>query len=297
MHIYVTGATGWVGSAVVDELLRAGHTVTGLARSDAGAAALAAKGASVHRGSLEDLASLCAPVPAADGVIHTAFNHDFSRFAENAAVERAAIDALGAALAGSQRPLVVTSGIAVIAPGRVVTEDDVRDPSAHAFPRDPESAAARWVDRGVRVAIVRLAPSVHGTGDHGFIPILISIARQHGIAAYVGDGANRWPGVHRLDAARLYRLAIEREAAHAVYHAIDEEGVPMRDIADVIARRLSIPAVSQDATDAQAHFGWFAPFVGLDAPASNAKTQQVLGWRPVEPGLIADLDRDAYFVA
>jgi len=297
MHIFVTGATGFVGSAVVDELLQAGHTVTGLARSDAAAAALAAAGVAVHRGSLEDLESLRAGAAAADGVIHTAFNHDFSRFAENGAAERLAIEAIGAALADSDRPLVVTSGTALIAPGRVVTEDDVRDPAAHNFPRDPETVAAQAATRGVRVAVIRLAPSVHGDGDKGFVPRLIGIARERGVAAYVGDGVNRWPGVHRRDAAHLYRLALERGAAHAVYHAIADEGVPLREIAGVIGRRLNLPVVSKSAAEAPEHFGWFAQFAQIDAPASSTKTQQILGWRPVEPGLIADLDRDAYFAS
>jgi nucleoside-diphosphate-sugar epimerase len=297
MHIFVTGATGFVGSAVVDELLQAGHTVTGLARSDAAAAALAAAGVAVHRGSLEDLESLRAGAAAADGVIHTAFNHDFSRFAENGAAERLAIEAIGAALADSDRPLVVTSGTALIAPGRVVTEDDVRDPAAHNFPRDPETVAAQAATRGVRVAVIRLAPSVHGDGDKGFVPRLIGIARERGVAAYVGDGVNRWPGVHRRDAAHLYRLALERGATHAVYHAIADEGIPLREIAGVIGRRLNLPVVSKSAAEAPEHFGWFAPFAQIDAPASSTKTQQILGWRPVEPGLIADLDRDAYFAS
>jgi nucleoside-diphosphate-sugar epimerase len=292
-----THVTGFIGSAVVDELLQAGHTVTGLARSDAAAAALAAAGAAVHRGSLEDLESLRTGAAAADGVIHTAFNHDFSRFAENADVERLAIEALGAALAGSHRPLVVTSGVALIAPGRIVTEDDIRDPGADGFPRDPETVTATWGGRGVHVSVVRPSPSVHGDGDHGFVPILIGIARERGESAYVGDGANRWPAVHRRDAARLYRLALERDAAHAVYHAVAEEGVPMREIAEVIGRRLNVPVVSKSAADAAEHFGWFARFAQIDAPASSAKTQQMLGWRPVEPGLVTDLDRDAYLAS
>jgi nucleoside-diphosphate-sugar epimerase len=294
MRIFVTGATGFVGSAVVDELIQAGHTVTGLARSDAAAEACEAAGASVHRGSIEDLDSLRAGAAAADGVIHTAFNHDFSRFAENAAAERLAIDALGAALEGSKRPLVVTSGVLLISPGRIVTEDDVRDPG-HAFPRDPETISAEWAARGVHVSLIRLSPSVHGAGDHGFVPRLIEIARERGEAAYVGDGANRWPGVHRRDAARLYRLALERNAAQAVYHAVADDGVPMREIAGTIGNRLGLPLVSKSAADAPAHFGWFAQFVQVDGPASSAKTQEVLGWRPVEPGLIADLDSEAYF--
>ncbi len=297
MHIFVTGATGFVGSAVVEELLHAGHAVTGLARSAAAAAALASAGAAVRRGSLEDLESLKAGAAAADGVIHMAFNHDFSRFAENAAAERLAVEALGTALADSNRPLVVTSGVALVAPGRVVTEDDLRDPGASSFPRDPETGAAVWAARGVRVAVIRLAPSVHGDGDHGFVPRLVGIARERGEAAYVGDGANRWPGVHRRDAARLYRLALERGAAHAIYHAIAEEGVRMREIAGVIGRRLNMPVVSKSVAEAPEHFGWFSQMVQLDCPASSTKTQRTLGWRPTEPGLIADLDRETYFAA
>ena len=294
MRVFVTGATGWVGSAVTEELRGAGHSVVGLARSDEAAAALAAAGVAVHRGSLEDLESLRAGAATADAVIHTAFNHDFSRFAENAAAERSAIEALGAALAGTDRPLIVTSGVALIAPGRVVTEDDVRDPNAEHFPRDPETLAAAAAARGVRVSVIRLAPSVHGKGDHGFVPIVIGLAREHGVSAYMGDGNNRWPGVHRRDAARLYRLALERAAEHAVYHAVAEEGVPFREIAGVIGRRLNLPVVSLSGNDVDAHFGWFTRFAQIDAPASSAKTRQSLGWHPTEPTLLDDLD-SVYF--
>jgi nucleoside-diphosphate-sugar epimerase len=297
MHVFVTGATGWVGSAVIEELCAAGHTVTGLARSDASAATLAAAGVAVVRGSLEDLAGLRAAAAASDAVVHTAFNHDFSRFAENGAVERAAIEALGDALAGSGRPLIVTSGVAMIHPGQVVTEDDRRDPSLP-FPRDPETVAAAAAAKGVRVSIVRLAPSTHGAGEaHGFMPIVIGLARQHGCSAYVGDGENRWPGVHRRDAARLYRLALERAAEYAVYHAVADEGVPFRQIAEVIGRRAGLPVASVSGDGVDAHFGWFARFAGIDAPASSAKTRAALGWEPTEPGLLADLDSEAYFPA
>jgi nucleoside-diphosphate-sugar epimerase len=296
MRVFVTGATGWVGSAVIEELRGAGHSVTGLARTGAAAATLAAAGIAVQRGSLEDLESLRTGAAAADAVVHTAFSHDFSRFAENGAAERKAIEALGSALAGTDRPLIVTSGVGLIAPGRVITEDDVRDPNAP-FPRDPETIAAAVAARGVRVSVIRLAPSVHGAGDHGFVPIVIGMARERGVSAYVGDGTNRWPGVHRRDAARLYRLALERAAPHAVYHATDEEGVPFREIAGVIGKRLNLPVVSVSGDGVAAHFGWFEHFAQIDAATSSAKTRQTLGWKPVEPALLADLDSVAYFPA
>jgi nucleoside-diphosphate-sugar epimerase len=297
MRIFVTGATGWVGSAVTVELRAAGHTVLGLARSDAAAERLASEGIAVHRGSLEDLESLRAGAAAADAVIHTAFNHDFSRFAENAAVERGSIEALGSALAETGRSLIVTSGVALISPGRLVTEDDVRDPNSEPFPRDPESVAAAVAARGVRVSVVRLPPSVHGAGDHGFVPAVIGLAREHGVSAYVGDGANRWSGVHRRDAARLYRLALERAAEHAVYHAIAEEGIPFREMASAIGRQLNLPATSVSGEAIDAHFGWFSRFAQVDAIASSAKTREFLGWRPTEPTLLDDLNGSAYFPA
>ncbi len=295
MRVFVTGATGWVGSAVIEELRGAGHTVTGLARSEAAAAALASAGIAVQRGSLEDLESLRAGAAASDAVIHTAFNHDFSRFAESGAAERSAIEALGSALEGTNRPLVVTSGVALIAPGRMVTEDDSRDPNAAHFPRDPETVAAAAAARGVRVSVIRLSPSVHGAGEnHGFVPRVIALAREHGVSAYIGDGKNRWPGVHRRDAARLYRLALERAAEHAIYHAVADEGVPFREIAGVIGRHLNLPVKSITGDDVGAHFGGFAMFAQIDALASSTKTRQSLGWQPTEPGLLADLE-GAYF--
>jgi nucleoside-diphosphate-sugar epimerase len=294
MRVFVTGATGWVGSAVIEELQAAGHIVTGLARSEAAEATLASAGIAAHRGSLEDLESLHAGAAASDAVVHTAFNHDFSRFAENGAAETRAIDALGSALAGTDKPLIITSGVGLIAPGRVVTEDDVRDASVP-FPRNPESAALAAAARGVRVSVLRLAPSVHGKGDHGFVPIVIGLARERSASAYIGDGNNRWPGVHRRDAARLYRLALERAAEYAVYHAVADDGVPFREIAGVIGRHLNLPVVSVSGDDVAEHFGWFAHFAHIDAPASSAKTQQTLGWHPTEPALLDDLDSAAYF--
>ena len=296
MHVFVTGATGWVGSAVIDELLAAGHTVTGLARSDAAAQTLSAAGIAVQRGSLEDLASLRAGAAAADAVVHTAFSHDFTRFAENGAAERSAIKALGDALTGTDKPLIVTSGVAMISPGRMATEDDNRDPSVP-FPRDPETVAAAVAARGVRVSVIRLSPSVHGKGDHGFVPIIIGMAREHGASPYIGNGDNRWPGVHRRDAAKLYLLALERAADYAVYHAVADEGVTFREIAHVIGRHLNLPVMSISGDEIGAHFGWFAHFAQIDAAASSAKTRAALAWNPTEPGLIADLDSAAYFPA
>lgn len=290
MHVFVTGATGWVGSAVVEELVDAGHKVTGLARSDAKAAALAATGAEVLRGTLDDLDVLRSAASAADAVIHTAFNHDFSKFAENALQDRRAIETLGSALEDSGRPLLVTSGVARLAPGRVATEADMHSPDA-SYPRKSEAAARALAERGVRTATVRLAPSVHGLGDHGFIPILIGMAREKGVSAYIGDGLNLWPGVHRLDAARLYRLALEQGATQPAYHAVADEGVAFKDIAKVIGSRLGLPVESRG----REHFGWFADFAGADMPASSERTRSLLGWEPTGPNLLIDIDQPGYY--
>jgi nucleoside-diphosphate-sugar epimerase len=295
MRIFVTGATGFVGSAVVNELISAGHEVLGLARSDAAAKSLTAAGAAVHRGSLEDLESLRSGATTADAVIHTAFIHDFANYGPAAEADRRAIAMLGEALAGSDRSLIVTSGTLVLQPsGPLVTEDDKPNTD---FPRKSEDAILALTSHRVRASVVRLPPTVHGEGDHGFVPALIRIAREKGAAAYVGDGLNRWPAVHRLDAARLYRLVIEKGTAGAAYHGVAEEGVPARDIAKVIGRRLNVPVVSKSREEAAAHFGWIGHFFAMDGPASSAKTQQQLGWRPTYPGLMADLDAGHYFHA
>lgn len=296
MRVFVTGATGFVGSAVVNELLSSGHKVLALARSEAAAAALAAYGVEILSGSLEQPERLAEGAAACDGVIHTAFNHDFSRFAENAAMERRAVEAMGEALAGSGRPLIGTTGTGLLAPGRIGTEDDSADAASHASPRLPmEAMTLALANRGVRSAIMRLPPTVHGDGDHGFVPWLIRIAREHGVAAYVGDGQNRWPAVHRLDAARAYRLALEHGAAGTCYHAVAEQGVPTRRIAEVIGKHLGLPVVSKSREEAQEHFGFLAYFFGSDLAASSAKTREALGWVPTGPELIEDLDSVAYF--
>lgn len=295
MRVFVTGATGWVGSAVVEELIAAGHRVTGLARSEQGAEKLAATGAAVVRGAIEDLDVLCAAAAGADGVIHTAFNHDWSRFAENCAADKAAIEAMGTALAGTDKPLIVTSGVALLAPGRLATEEDAAPPVTASFPRASEAVVEELKARGLRACAVRLAPSVHGVGDHGFVPRLAGIARDKGVSAYIGDGQNRWPAVHRRDAARLFPLALAHPEA-GPFHAVAEEGVALRDIAEVIGRQFDLPVESMAAGDAPAQFGWIAPFVGLDAPTSSARTREATGWAPKERDLLADLADPAYFV-
>src|SRR5580658_4243586 len=290
MRVFLTGATGFIGSAIVPELLTAGHQVLGLTRSDAGVRALTAAGAEVHRGDLEDLSSLRSGAAKADAVIHTAFIHDFSRFKEVCETDRRAIEALGSVLAGSARPLIVTSGTAMgsAAPGQPASEDHFD--SQHPNPRAASELEAASVSaRGVDVRVVRL-PQVHDPVKQGLITYLVAVAREKGISAFVQDGQNRWPAVHRLAAAELYRLALEKGSAGARYHAVAEQGVPLREIAEALGRGLKVRVVSMSAEEAGAHFGWLAMFAGSDMPASSALTQQRLGWRPTGPGLIADLE-------
>jgi nucleoside-diphosphate-sugar epimerase len=293
MKVFVTGASGFVGSAVVQELQQAGHQVLGLARSDASAQALTAAGAEVLRGDLTDLDSLKRGAAAADGIIHLAYNHDFSQYEAAAVTETSAIGAMGSVLAGSDRPLVVTSGFAGFAPGRLATEEEMPAVAV----RTSESAALALVPQGVRAMAVRLAASVHDAGDHGFVPYLIGLARQKGEAAYLGEGLNRWPAVHRRDAARLFRLAAEKGEAGARYHGVGDEGIAFCDLATVIGRHLGVPVVSKSAEEAADYFGWMARFAGLDMAASSALTQQRLGWQPAHLGLLDDLEQGDYFAS
>jgi nucleoside-diphosphate-sugar epimerase len=288
MRVFVTGAAGFVGSAVVQELLAHGHEVLGLSRSEAGLAQLEAAGAEAVFGTLDDHDVLTRSASACDGVIHTAFNHDFSKFAENAQQDGRAIGVLGAALEGTTKPILVTSGTAMLASGRMATEED--RPGGHS-PRISEPSADALVAKGVRASVVRLAPTTHGAGDHGFVPMLIDLAREKGVAAYIGEGDNRWSAVHRGDAARLYRLAIERGAGGERYHAVAEEAVPMKMIAAAIGKGLGLPVESRPAE----HFGWFAMFAGMDAATSAAWTRETLGWTPTGPSLAEDLENAGYF--
>lgn len=292
MRVFVTGASGWIGSAVTAELIAAGHEVVGLARSDASARAVAAAGALVQRGDLTDLASLRAGAEGAEGIIHTAFIHNFNAMAESAAVDFAAVNLFGELLEGTGRPLVIASGLL----GAASVETDRPDPSASPSPRvRTEQALLGFSERGVRSSAVRLAPSVHGAGDHGFMAALVAIDRAKGSSGYVGDGRNRWPAVHRLDAARLFVLALEKAPAGAVLHAVGDEGVPLHDVAAVIGRHLNLPLAGIAPDDAADHFGWLGAFLAIDSPASSTITKKLVGWEPTHPGLLADLEAGHYF--
>lgn len=291
MRVFLTGATGFIGSRIVPELLTAGHQVLGLTRSDAGARSLAAAGAEAHRGDLEDLDSLRAGAAQADAVIHTAFDHDFTNFVANCEKDRRAIEALGSVLKGSDRPLIITSGVGMgsAGHGQPATEEvfNANDPNPRVA---SELEGNAMLEAGVGVRVVRL-PQVHDTVKQGLISPYIAIAREKGVVAYIGDGANRWPAAHVLDVAKLYGLALDKGQRGARYHAVAEEGIAVRDIAQVIATHLDLPMVSLPPEQAPAHFGWFAMFVTLDMPASSARTREQLGWRPTRPGLLADLAR------
>ena len=298
MRVFVTGATGWIGSAVVPELIDAGHEVVGLARSDASAAALANAGAEVVRGSLDDLDGLRSAAAASDGVIHLAFKHEeaFSGdFPAATAADRHVIETFGAALEGSGRPLAIATGLAGHAPGALVTEDD--EPETRSIIGErmlAEQLVRSLASSGVRSSSVRLSPTVHGDGDHGFVSTLVATAREKGVSGYIGEGQNHWPAVHRLDAARLFRLALEKAPAGSVLHGVAEEGVPMRAIAEAIGRQLDVPTTSIAPEQAGEHFGWLAGFVTLDVRASNGLTRERLGWEPTHPGLIEDIEQGHY---
>ncbi|MGC5005344.1 SDR family oxidoreductase [Streptomyces sp. NBC_00353] len=306
MRVFITGASGWIGSAVVPELIGAGHQVVGLARSDASAAALAEAGAEVRRGTLDDLDTLRSAAADADGVIHLAFKHDIAfsgGFEDAAEADRRAIDTFGEVLAGTDRPFLIASGTLGLAPGRVATEQDgqVSGPVGAHLAGGPAKRLANahmtvaLADHGIRSSVVRLPPTVHGDGDHGFLATVVAIAREKGVSGYIRDGANRWPAVHRSDAAHLFRLALESAPAGSTLHAVADEGVPIRTVAEVIGRHLGLPVASVSPDDAPGHFSWLAGFLGMDSPASSARTRELLGWQPTQSGLIDDLDKGHYF--
>jgi len=294
MRVFVTGATGFIGTAIVQELLNAGHQVLGLARSDASASKLISAGAEVHRGDLEDLESLRSGAKMADGVIHAGFIHDFTRFAEVCEVDKAAIQTIGEVLKGGSRPFIVTSGTALVSPGSMATED-INPPFNPAWPRASEQMADSIAAAGVPAAVVRLSPSVHGQDDrHGFIPMLINIAKEKGVSAYIGEGLNRWNAVHRLDAAHVFRLALENATPNARFHAAAEEAITVKSIAEAIGKQLNLPVASVSQEAAPEHFGWFAQMAAIDCPASSKWTQQYLNWNPTHPKLLSDIASGVY---
>jgi nucleoside-diphosphate-sugar epimerase len=296
MRIFVTGASGWIGSAVVADLLESGHQVVGLARSERAAASVAALGAEVQRGDLDDLDSIRAGAAASDGVVHLGYNHDFTQMADAAQTDWQVIEAIGSSLEGSDRALVVASGTVGLAPGRVGTERD--EPAAGVHPRAANARLAlSFAERGVRSSVVRFAPTVHGADDHGFVATLVGIARDKGVSGYIGDGTNRWPAIHRLDAGRLTSLAVQSAPAGSVLHAVDEEGIPTRVIAEAIGRGLGLPVQSVAVENAEDHFSWLGRFFAADAPASNALTRELMDWKPSHPGLVEDLDQGYYFAS
>jgi nucleoside-diphosphate-sugar epimerase len=293
MAIFVTGASGWIGSAVVAELLEAGHQVIGLARSEESASRIRALGADVRRGDLDDTAGLAEAAAASDGIVHLGYSHDFSRMAEAAVLDREALQAMGAALEGSGRPLLFASGVLGLAVGRVATEDDQPDPAVHPRVANGVTAAA-FAERGVRPVALRFPPTVHGAGDHGFVAVLTQVARESGVSGYVADGTNRWPAVHRSDAARAVRLALDKAPAGTAVHAVAEEGVTTRAIAEAIGRGLGVPVESIAPEQAAEHFGWIGGFFAADCPVSSDHTRELLGWDPTGPTLLEDLDAGHY---
>ncbi|TCK28138.1 nucleoside-diphosphate-sugar epimerase [Ancylobacter aquaticus] len=296
MQVFVTGATGFVGSAVTAELLANGHGVLGLARSDRSADGLRQAGAEVLRGELEAPETLREGARSCDAIIHTGFIHDFARYAQACAIDRAAIEAVGAAIEGTGKAFIVTAGLAGLAvAGNPVTENDVAPPPSDLYPRASDMAARTLSARGIPTAIMRLPPSVHGRGDHGFVPMLIDMAREKGRSAYIGQGTNAWPAVHVADAARAFRLAIERGPSAETFHAAGELGIPFREIAQAIAAGLDLPCVSLSPDEAREHFGWFARFTALDEPAASERTRRLLGWQPTGPDLLTDIGQAGYF--
>lgn len=295
MRVFLTGATGFIGEAIIDELLRAGHEILGLARNEEKAKLLERSGVRVHLGDLDDTDPLVAGARASDGVIHTAFGHDFSKYLEAGETDRRAVEAMGCALEGTGKPLVITSGTTIVVPGQLTLEDQAARADSPSGVRAPsEHALAEASSRGVRGVALRLPPSVHGKGDHGFVPALIDVARRTGMSAYVDDGTNHWPAVHRLDAARLFRLALEQGPAGAL-HGVAEQAIPMRDIAATIGEGLGVPVCSLRVDEAKAHFDWLAMFVGIDNPTSSDFTRRTVGWQPREKGLLADMRDSGYF--
>lgn len=295
MKTFVTGGTGFIGSAVVHEMVRAGHKVTALARSDEAAAKILAMGAEVHKGDLRDIDSLMHSARLSDGVLHLGFIHDFANFAAVSEIDKQAIIALGEGLKGTHKPLVVTAGIAMISPGKLAVETDKAQPSSREYPRASEETVDKLVDEGINASVVRLSPSVHGPGDYAFIPGLIKIAKESGFSAFIDDGSTRWSAVHRLDAATLFRLAIENPNQGARYHGAAEEGIKFKDIAEAIAQKLNLPLKSIPYEEAKVHFSWLAGFVAMDCPASSAQTRAMLNWQPKEASLLSDLEQSFYY--